>query len=29
MVDLSKLTEGKNLTDVENTVLNYIIEHIG
>lgn len=28
MVDLSKLTEGKNLTDMENTVLNYIIEHI-
>ncbi|MDF2473665.1 MAG: transcriptional regulator, RpiR family, partial [Anaerocolumna sp.] len=28
MVDLSKLIEGKNLTDVEEKVLRYIIEHI-
>lgn len=28
MVDLSKLTKGKNLTDVESTVLHYIIDHM-
>jgi DNA-binding MurR/RpiR family transcriptional regulator len=28
MVDLSKLIEGKNLTDVEEKVLRYIIDHI-
>lgn len=28
MVDLSKLTAGKNLTEVEDSVLRYIIEHM-
>lgn len=28
MVDLSKITEGKNLSDMERTVLYYIVEHI-
>lgn len=28
MVDLSKLTKGKNLTEVEGAVLRYIIDHI-
>ena len=28
MIDLSKLMEGKNLTDVEEKVLRYIIDHI-
>lgn len=28
MVDLSKLTAGKNLTETEDTVLNYIIDHM-
>lgn len=28
MVDLSKLTAGKNLTEIEESVLHYIIEHM-
>lgn len=28
MVDLSKITDGKNLSDMERTVLYYIVEHI-
>lgn len=28
MVDLSKLADGKNLSDMERTVLQYIVEHI-
>lgn len=28
MVDLAKLTDGKNLSEVEKTVLYYIVEHI-
>ena len=28
MVDLSKLTDGKNLSEMERTVLRYIVEHI-
>ena len=28
MIDLSKLTDGKNLSEMEKTVLYYIVEHI-
>lgn len=28
MIDLSKLVQGKNLTDIETAVLRYIVEHI-
>lgn len=28
MIDLSKLTDGKNLSEMEKTVLHYIVEHI-